>query len=186
VSEPGSTETAISLALKISSNLAEYAGTRLHAEAVVPEASNGRTLSPDEELLAEYDRRVLDSDLRLATRTRFVSQHYADVVEAAVKALNQCVRTRSGRNEDGDELMTIAFNPKGGLLRINRGRSKSDESAQRGHMLLCQGVVGAWRNPRAHSLIDDSPGRTLMMLETIGELISVTKAATRIRKRRPK
>jgi uncharacterized protein (TIGR02391 family) len=184
VSETGSADIAVALALKISSELAEYAGTRYRVDAIVLDESGGRTLSPEDELLAEYDRRILDSDLRLATRTRFVSQHYADVVEAAVKSLNQCIRTRSGRNEDGDELMAIAFNPKGGLLRINKGRSKSDESAQRGHMLLCQGVVGAWRNPRAHSLIDDSPVRALMMLETIGELIRVTKAATRTRRRR--
>jgi hypothetical protein len=39
--------------------------------------------------------------------------------------------------------------------------------AQRGHMLLlCQGVIAAWRNPRAHALTDDDPGRCLMMLET--------------------
>ena len=64
------------------------------------------------------------------------------------------------------------------------GRSKSDESEQRGHMHLCQGVIGAWRNPRAHSLIDDSPGRALIMLETIDNLMQVTKGATRTRIRR--
>ena len=44
-------------------------------------------------------------------------------------------------------------------------------------MFLCQGVIGAWRNPRAHSLLDDSPARAVMMLETIESLISTTKAA---------
>ena len=86
--------------------------------------------------------------------------------------------------EDGDELMTLAFSPNAPLLRINPGRSKNDKSEQRGHMFLCQGVVGAWRNPRAHALIDDSPHRTLMMLETLNDLITTTKAATRTRKRR--
>jgi uncharacterized protein (TIGR02391 family) len=120
-----------------------------------------------------------------ASRSRFVSKHYADAVESGVKALNECVRSRTGRSEDGDALMAAAFSPNAPLLRINRGRSKSDESEQRGHMYLCQGVIGAWRNPRAHSLVDDSPTRALMMLETIDNLMEITKAAkrTRIRKR---
>ena len=80
--------------------------------------------------------------------------------------------------------MTLAFSPNAPLLRINRGRSQSDESEQRGHMFLCQGVVGAWRNPRAHALIDDSPIRALMMLEVLDDLIATTKGATRTRKRR--
>lgn len=135
-------------------------------------------------LAAEFDRRVVDLDLSSATRTRFLSEHYADAVESGVKALCECIRSRTGRTEDGDELMTLAFSPNAPLLRINRGRSKSEISEQRGHMFLCQGVIAAWRNPRAHSLIDDSPTRRLMMLETINDLITATKAATRTRKRR--
>jgi len=136
------------------------------------------------ELDVEFNRRVVDPDLRLATRTRFMSEHYADAVESGVKALCECIRSRTGRTEDGDALMTLAFSPNVPLLRINCGRSKSDQSEQRGHMHLCQGVVDAWRNPRAHALINDSPTRALMMLETLGDLIAITKKATRTRKRR--
>ena len=50
-------------------------------------------------------------------------------------------------------------------------------------MQLCQGVIAAWRNPRAHSILDDEPGRALVMLATIDELMAVTRAATRTRKR---
>ena len=136
------------------------------------------------DLAAEYDRRITDVELRSATRSRFLTEHYADAVEAAVKALCECVRSRTGRTEGGDALMTLAFSPNAPLLRINPGRSKSDESEQRGHMFLCQGVVGAWRNPRAHALLDDSPVRALMMLETIADLLATTKVATRTRRRR--
>ena len=135
------------------------------------------------DLKAEFDDRIANPDLRLATRSRFLTKHYADAVESGVKALCECIRTRTGRTEDGDGLMTLAFSPKAPLLRINRGRSKNDESEQRGHMLLCQGVVAAWRNPRAHALRDDSPTRALMMLETLDDLITTTKAATRTRRR---
>lgn len=173
----------VELALKISSDLTEY------SQVVAPGwdgAGAGTQLQPADELLAEYDRRILDSDLRLATRTRFVSKHYADAVEAGVKALNECVRSRTGHTEDGDPLMTAVFSPYSPLLRVNKGKTKADEGEQRGHMFLCQGVVGAWRNPRAHRLIADSPDRALMMLETISDLITVTKAATRTRRRKAK
>lgn len=133
----------------------------------------------------DFDRRIRDSQLRFATKPRFDAGHYADAVEAAVKVLNDVVRSMSGRSEDGDGLMTVVFSPNSPLLRINQGRSKSDESEQRGHMMLCQGVIGAWRNPRAHSLVDDSQARSLMMLETIEDLIRVTRSATRTRKRKP-
>lgn len=171
---------AVEIARRLASNLAEYA--RPSAEEEPIEASE--LLSPSDALLAEYDRRVVDEDLRAATRSRFVSTHYADAVESGVKALNECVRSRTGRTEDGDALMTVVFSPKAPLLRLNAGRSKSDESEQRGHMHLCQGVVGAWRNPRAHSLMDDDPERALMMLEMIDALLAVTKTATRTRKPR--
>ncbi len=172
---------ALKLAQQISSDLAEYAEAKTPAQGEPQLTAEGR-LSPDDELLAEYDRRILDTDLRTATRSRFVSKHYADAVEAGVKALNEHVRKRTGRTEDGDELMTAVFSPKGALLRINKLRSKSDLSAQRGHMLLCQGVVGAWRNPRAHTLTNDSPARALMMLELLDDLLQITKKAIRTRK----
>lgn len=172
-------ESLIEIARRLAGDLAEFARPLGEAVQAVPEV-----LPPANDLLVEFDRRVVDLDLRAATRSRFVSTHYADAVEAGVKALNECVRVRTGRTEDGDSLMTMVFSPNAPLLRVNAGRSKSDESEQRGHMLLCQGVVGAWRNPRAHSLLDDSPARALMMLETLDSLIATTRAATRTRKRK--
>ncbi|MGH7490505.1 MAG: TIGR02391 family protein [bacterium] len=123
--------------------------------------------------------------MRAATRSRFVSKHYSDAVEAAVKTLNECVRARTGLTLDGDGLMTVVFSPKAPLLRINRLRSDSEKSEQRGHMMMCQGVVAAWRNPRAHtSQFEDTAGNVIMMLEHVQYLMSVTKAATRVRRRR--
>lgn len=134
--------------------------------------------------LAAFDVRITDDDLRRATRSRFDSGHYADAVEAGIKALNECVRAKSGSTEDGDSLMTSVFSPNKPKLRINRLRSESEKSEQRGHMMLCQGVVAAWRNPRAHSSqITDSPEMALAMLELIQHLMAVTKSATRTRSR---
>ena len=168
-----------SLARKLAGELSDYRRPAADAE-VAAETGHEEGLDPS----ADFDRRVVDPDLRAATRTRFMTEHYADAVESGVKALCECIRSRTGSTEDGDALMRLAFSPDRPLLRVNRGRSNSDKSEQRGHMFLCQGVVAAWRNPRAHALRDDPPARALMMLETLNDLIITTKAATRTRQRR--
>ena len=163
----------VSLARKLAAELSDL--RQPPAASGIDEETGDRD-SPDP--AADFDRRVVDPDLRSATRTRFLTNHYADAVESGVKALCECIRSRTGRTEDGDQLMTLAFSPNSPLLRVNRGQSQNDQSEQRGHMFLCQGVVGAWRNPRAHALVEDSPARALMMLETLNDLIATTKAAT--------
>ncbi|MGB3030672.1 MAG: TIGR02391 family protein, partial [Candidatus Microthrix parvicella] len=57
--------------------------------------------------------------------------------------------------------------------------SENAKSEQRGHMMLCIGVVAAWRNPRAHKLVKDDPDKTIMMLEVVQHLMQVTRTATR-------
>jgi uncharacterized protein (TIGR02391 family) len=172
---------AISVGQRIAGDLAGLGVASKPAPASPAEAAYAASPEPSVKLLAEYDRRIRNPDLRAATRSRFQSRHYADAVEAGAKALNERIRSRTGRTEDGDGLMTLAFSPTRPLLRINKLRSKADESAQRGHMQLCQGVVAAWRNPRAHALTDDDPVRCLMMLETIADLIEATNQAVRTR-----
>lgn len=173
----------VQLGRQLSNELAEYRGTFSAPDD--PEVAPTGSTSTAQHPVADYDRRVTEDSLRLATRSRFVSGHYADAVEAAVKALNECVRERSGSTEDGDSLMTSVFSEKRPKLRVNRMRNDSDRSEQRGHMMMCQGVVAAWRNPRAHSSqFEDSPEKTLMMLEHLQHLIEVTRSATKTRTKR--
>jgi uncharacterized protein (TIGR02391 family) len=185
VSPDNRVQVAVGMGHRIANDLAELgvAGKPASASPAGPAEEEDRPQSGDE-LLEDFDRRIRNPQLCAATRSRFQSRHYADAVEAGVKALCERIRARTGRTEDGDALMTIVFSPSKPLLRINQGRSKADESAQRGHMLLCQGVVAAWRNPRAHALTDDDPARCLMMLETIADLIDTTSQAIRTRSHR--
>jgi len=170
-------ERAASVRQELTTFLDDPASTRVERQ-VVPDSI------PQGDLEATYDATILDADLRSATRSRFVSEHHADAIESGVKALNELVRARTGRTEDGDELMTVVFSPNSPLLRVAADSSKSSQSVQRGHMQLCQGVVAAWRNPRAHENLSDDPARALVMLSTVQELMAVTRQATRTRKRR--
>ncbi len=176
---------AVGVGQQIASELAGLGVAGTPAPASPAQAPPEREpLQPGEDLLAVNDRRIRNPELRAATRSRFESRHHTDAVEAGVKALNVRIRARTGRAEDGDPLMTMVFSPSKPLLRINNLKSKADESAQRGRMLLCQGVVAAWRrNPRAHALTNDDSVRCLMMLETLADLIETTNQAVRTRHR---
>lgn len=73
---------------------------------------------PGDEWLTEYDRRITDEELRDATRKLFVDEHYANAVQDGVKALNECVRAKSGSVLDGDKLMSHVFRPDGPKIRV--------------------------------------------------------------------
>lgn len=192
MNQPEGTYTfAVGLAQRLAVDLAETSAALWDArqdieasDLVSARAQQGPESSTQSDIEQDYDRRVKDEDLRLATRSRFVTEHYADAVESGVKALNECVRHLSGCKEDGDALMTQVFSPRAPMLRLRDASRRPDDSLQRGHMMLCQGAVAAWRNPRAHSLIDDSPSRALMMLEAIDDLIRESKNAVRTRRRK--
>ena len=118
--------SAVELGRTLSSELAEYGVRDSEQPYVRPPAP--RAVAVDERPVDEFDRRITEHALRLATHSRFVSAHYADAIEAAVKALNECVRERSGSTADGDSLMTTVFSEKNPKLRVNRMRNDSDRS----------------------------------------------------------
>lgn len=153
------------------------------AHALVPPP----TPEPAEGYEAAFDQRITDPGLRVVTRSRFMSKHYADAVEAGVKYLIQIVHEKSGKEPDADGtgLMTSVFSEKKPVLRVNEGRTKSDKSEQLGYMHLFAGVVAAFRNPRAHRAdIEDSPEGALLMLEFANHLATVVHASKKTRRRR--
>ncbi|MBK6501585.1 MAG: TIGR02391 family protein [Candidatus Microthrix parvicella] len=102
------------LARRLSSEFAEFGAPAVpdHVEDA------GDPLVPGDEWLTEYDRRITDEELRDATRKLFVDEHYANAVQDGVKALNECVRAKSGSVLDGDKLMSHVFRPDGPKIRV--------------------------------------------------------------------
>jgi uncharacterized protein (TIGR02391 family) len=108
--------------------------------------------------------------------------HYANAIEDAVKALNNLVRLRSGKEIDGEALMTTVFNPKSPVLLFNDPQDASDQDEQRGFMMMFAGAVAGLRNPRAHKLIKDDPERALEFIafvSLLAKLLDGTKKAPR-------
>jgi uncharacterized protein (TIGR02391 family) len=136
---------------------------RLEDDKATPKGKALKALG-DLELHPEIERAI--SDL-------FKGGHYANAVEDACKVLDAMVRLRSGIHDaSGTELMQRVFSPKNPILRFNDLESQSDQSEQQGMMFLYSGAMLAFRNPRAHQIIEDDAEKAL---EYIGLLSLLTK-----------
>lgn len=118
-----------------------------------------------------------------AAGSRLKSGHYADAIEAACKALNAVVQTNSGEyGADGAPLMRQVFSSRNPILAVVPFpyRDKSDESEQEGVMHLFEGVQLALRNPRAHKLKEDDPGRAIEFVSLVSLLAKIADDATKV------
>lgn len=85
---------------------------------------------------------------------RFAAGHYADAVEASLKAISEQVRNKSGIDEDGAPLMNKAFSPNAPILVLGDVQTLTGRSMQQGYMQIFAGAMTGIRNPKAHGNID--------------------------------
>ncbi len=131
------------------------------------------------QVVRAYQGLELHSEIARAASGLFRDGHYSNAVEAAVKALNDLVRLRSGLSLDGTTLIEHAFSLKNPVLRFNGLSDKSDEDEQIGFMMLFKGAVAGLRNPRAHSFINDEPERALEFIAFVSLLAKLLDEAER-------
>src|SRR5438093_1210108 len=99
--------------------------------------------------------------------------HYRNAVLDASVALVNFVKEKSRRHDlDGAPLMRTVFSRNNPILAFNDLSDQTDQDEQEGMMHLFEGAVLALRNPRAHTLLDDSPE---MALEYIALLSMLAK-----------
>jgi uncharacterized protein (TIGR02391 family) len=103
--------------------------------------------------------------------------HYANAVEASVKALNGLVRLRTGLELDGTSLMERAFSPSNPILKFNDLSDQSDRDEQKGFMMMFSGAVSGLRNPRAHGFIQDDAERALEFIAFVSLLAKLLDEA---------
>ena len=110
----------------------------------------------------------------------FKGGHYANAIEDSCKVLDMLVKMKSKREDrSGTELMQLAFSPKSPLLKFNEQQNDSERSEQLGMMNLYSGVMLAFRNPRAHGLLNDDP---IVALEIIGFVNFLAKTLERTKR----
>lgn len=162
---------------KIRGNVSS-AGTRLHAVVeILKEKAGDDGADVGTRVLRAYDGLQLHPEVARVATSRYRAGHYADAVEAAVKALNGLVRLRSGLEFDGSTLMERAFNPSNPALRFNALQDQSDKDEQKGFMMLFSGAVAGLRNPRAHGFIEDDPERALEFIAFVSLLAKLLDRA---------
>ena len=130
------------------------------------------------QILRAYEGLDLHQEIARAASKLYRDGHYANAVEAAVKALNGLVRLRSGLEVDGITLMERAFSPSNPILKFNDLSDQSDRDEQKGFMMMFSGAVAGLRNPRAHGFIHDDPERALEFIAYVSLLAKLLDEAT--------
>lgn len=109
-----------------------------------------------------FDGLELHSRIAEACVELYRDGHYRNAVLDACLALEDYVKQKSCcRDRDGADLMRYVFSKRDPVLAFNSLADETDLSEQEGMMHLFEGVMLALRNPRAHTLSDDSPEQAL-------------------------
>ncbi|MGF1617584.1 MAG: TIGR02391 family protein [Acidimicrobiia bacterium] len=101
----------------------------------------------------------------------FTDGHYSQSIFEALKALERRVRTQSGLDLSGRDLMAQAFSSNPALIdmAVEQGQSGRDE--QEGFRFIFMGVIQGIRNPKGHELVEqDDPQRALEYLALVSVL----------------
>lgn len=152
--------------------------TKLNAIAeILKEQAGDDGVGANTRVLRAYEGLQLHPEIARVATPRYRTGHYADAVEASVKALNALVRLRSGLEFDGSTLMERAFNPSSPALKFNALHDQSDKEEQKGFMMLFSGAVAGLRNPRAHAFVEDDPERTLEFIAFVSLLAKLLDRA---------
>jgi uncharacterized protein (TIGR02391 family) len=128
-----------------------------------------------------FDHVGMHPAIRAAAEGLYESQHYAQAVFEAGKALVNLVKMKSGRTDlDGCDLMMKVFSPERPVLAFNKMQTETEIGEQRGLMFFFAGTVLALRNPRAHDAMVDGGEEARDHLLTISRLAHRLEGATRV------
>jgi len=136
--------------------------------------------TPSGQAVKAFSQSDLHPEIERAVAKLFKGGHYANAVEDACKVLDGLVRLRSGvLDQSGTDLMLKVFSPKNPVLRFNSLQTETDRSEQQGMMHLFAGAMLAFRNPRAHQIIQDHPERAQEIITFLSLLAKVLDNAER-------
>ncbi|MDD5055844.1 MAG: TIGR02391 family protein [Candidatus Peribacteraceae bacterium] len=129
-----------------------------------------------------FDSMCFHGDIAHVSRNLFASEHYAQAVFEAFKAVNNAVKVKSKIADDGQSLMGVVFKKDDPVLKINALRTQSDRDEQDGFKLLFMGAMTGIRNPKAHdNVVLEDPYRALHYLAFASLLRTRVDESTRPR-----
>jgi uncharacterized protein (TIGR02391 family) len=107
------------------------------------------------------------------------NRHYSEAVGRSGRAVLEYLRIKTDLTLDGDQLITEAFGPKAGVLRLNEGRSQTDRNEALGFMNMFQGFNQHVRNVHSHKHhVDVDPECAIDYLTTASLICRVIDRAT--------
>src|SRR6266851_1353932 len=131
---------------------------------------------------ASFEGLDLHPRITSACAELYRNRHYRNAVLDASLALQDYVKERSRcRDRDGADLMRYVFSANNPVVAFNGLADETDRSEQEGMMHLFEGVMLALRNPRAHTLSDDSPEQALEYIAMLSLLAKRLEGAKRVR-----
>jgi len=132
-------------------------------------------------ILRAYNGLQLHDKIADAANKLFRDGHYANAIEDASKCLINMVKHKSGYfDKDNAPLMLHVFSANNPLLKVSTLPSPSDYDEQLGFMNLFVGAIQAFRNPRAHLLLNDEPERALECIAFISFLAKIVDESNKI------
>lgn len=119
-----------------------------------------------------FDKMRLHPKIVEVSESLFKDGHYASAILEAFKAVNNCVKQKSGKPLDGKSLMSEVFSEKNPCIKLNDLQTQSDIDEQEGFKFLYMGAMVGIRNPKAHDRVQQKdPYKTLEYLALASLLI---------------
>lgn len=98
-----------------------------------------------------FDQMNFHPTISQSSQSLYESGHYDSAIFEAFKAVNNFVKNKSGRLDlDGKSLMSVCFNTKSPILKLNDMNTESEINEQEGFMHLFMGAMQGIRNPLGH------------------------------------
>jgi len=132
-----------------------FYGLEYTEEGKFRKCSQAATLSEAEaranRLRAALKARNVEAEVLSFCRAELLQDNYFHAVLEATKSVAAKVRSRTGLQTDGANLVTEAFGGTAPRIRINAFGNPTEQGEQRGFANLLTGFFGTFRNPVAHA-----------------------------------
>src|SRR6267378_4230148 len=92
----------------------------------------------------------LDERLWAAIEASYSVGNYSAAILDSLHFLSELIRTKSGLESDGHQLVGDAFGGPDPVIKINSLQTDSERNEQKGVEFLLRGLYTGVRNPRSH------------------------------------
>ncbi len=125
---------------------------------------------------------IIHNSIVSVAKKKFEDGHYADAAESAFKEINTrvkvIVKTKTGKELDGANLMFCAFPNKNPLIILGDLATETGRNIQEGYLHIFAGAMLGIRNPKAHENITIGKERAMHFIVLASLLMHKLDEAT--------